>query len=148
MQRARRSSIEPRVDMLPLIDVVFLLLTFFIFALALSVRFELTNVRLPRVASGETVEDAPAVRIELRSDGTLAIDDAVVEWDLVEVALDETLPGADLTRVYLAIDRESSSGDLFRVVDLLRARGVEDLRFLRSPASPTPIGGADDAPGS
>lgn len=134
--------------MLPLIDVVFLLLTFFIFALALSVRFELTNVRLPRVASGETVEDAPAVRIELRSDGTLAIDDAVVEWDLVEVALDETLPGADLTRVYLAIDRESSSGDLFRVVDLLRARGVEDLRFLRSPASPTPIGGADDAPGS
>lgn len=134
--------------MLPLIDVVFLLLTFFIFALALSVRFELTNVRLPRVASGEPVEEAPTVRIELRADGTLAIDDTTVEWDLVEVALDETLAGADLARVYLAIDRESSSGDLFRVVDLLRARGVEDLRFLRSPAGTDTTGGRDDAPGS
>ena len=44
---ARRQPIEPRLELTPLIDVVFLLLTFFVFAMVLSARLEVTDVRLP-----------------------------------------------------------------------------------------------------
>ena len=40
MRPLRRSEHETRVEMMPLIDVVFLLLTFFIYAMVLMVRAE------------------------------------------------------------------------------------------------------------
>ena len=46
MRPLRRSEHETRVEMMPLIDVVFLLLTFFIYAMVLMVRAEVLPVPL------------------------------------------------------------------------------------------------------
>ncbi len=56
---------------MPLIDVVFLLLTFFIYAMVLMVRAELLPVRMQAFTSGEPATVRPAVTITIDEAGKL-----------------------------------------------------------------------------
>jgi biopolymer transport protein ExbD len=56
---------------MPLIDVIFLLLTFFIYAMVLMVRAELLPVEMHPFASGEPATLPPAIAITIDRNGTL-----------------------------------------------------------------------------
>lgn len=117
---------------MPLIDVVFLLLTFFIFSVALMVRADALDVTLPSVQAGEAVDRTEVVSVTVLADGTVRVQGEVVgEGDLgarvAELAQDET-------RVLVAADAEASSGALLRVLDALAAAGVEHVGVIGRPA--------------
>jgi len=70
---------------MPLIDVVFLLLTFFIYAMVLMVRAEVLPVPFESYLSGETATTKPAVSITIAVDGNIYVGTSVVTLDeLVE----------------------------------------------------------------
>ena len=52
MRSIRRHDLAPRVEMMPLIDVVFLLLTFFIYSFVMMVRAEVLPVVLTPLGTG------------------------------------------------------------------------------------------------
>ena len=52
MLTIRRTDHEMRIEIMPLIDVIFLLLTFFIYAMVLMVRAELLPVEMHQFSSG------------------------------------------------------------------------------------------------
>lgn len=122
-------------------DVMFLLLTFFILAFVLMVRLEVTDIRLPAAAAGQTEQRTDAVVLALQEDGSLTIDTQPTTLETLipdlRRRLDEN-PGAQLV---IATDTESRSGRLFELMDTLREAGFADLRFLRLPqgaAQPAP----------
>src|SRR5690606_8300025 len=51
MRFVRRHDLAPRMEMIPLIDVIFLLLTFFIYSLALMVQAQVLPVALPPITT-------------------------------------------------------------------------------------------------
>ncbi len=129
MPLIRRSVHEPRVEMTPLIDVVFLLLTFFIYAMLLMVSIELLPMRLRAFMSGQPAEPVPASVIALDLGGQLFLDREVV-------TIDDLLPRIEARRadepaliVYLAI--EDGAGDIDRapmlqdIWDRLKDAGLE-----------------------
>ena len=63
----RRPEHEMRIEIMPMIDVIFLLLTFFVYAMVLMIRAELLPVQMQEFASGQPAKPAPAVTISLRS---------------------------------------------------------------------------------
>jgi len=129
MSLIRRSVHEPRVEMTPLIDVVFLLLTFFIYAMVLMVSIELLPMRLRAFMSGQPAEPAPAAVIAIDLEGRLFIDreESTVDGLLPHIrARQETEPGLV---VYLAledgdgvIDRAPMLQDIW---DRLKDAGLE-----------------------
>lgn len=75
MNPIRRHDLSPRVEMLPLIDVVFLLLTFFIYAML--VLFPATALRIaiqPVSGQGPATREAMHV-ITIRADRQVLLDD-------------------------------------------------------------------------
>lgn len=74
MRRVRRGEPSARVEMMPLIDVVFLLLTFFIFALMVTVQAEVLPVALSPVGTGEAAQPAVIVAITIDADGAFYYD--------------------------------------------------------------------------
>lgn len=122
---------EPRLEIMPLIDVVFLLLTFFIFSVALMVRADALDVTLPSVRSGEAVERTEIVSVTVLADGSVRVQgepvsDADLGARVAELAKDET-------RVLVAADAEASSGALLRVLDALAGTGVENVGVIGRP---------------
>ena len=67
----RRPQHETRVEIMPLIDVIFLLLTFFIYAMVLMIRAELLPIKMHAFASSEPATVPPAVTITIDRTGEL-----------------------------------------------------------------------------
>ena len=125
----RRKNDEERV--LPLINVVFLLLIFFMLAGKLSAS-DPFRVEPPRSLS----EGPPAPQDSLvlvGADGRLALDGEVMEGPALKAALAARLAGETEVRVRLKADGRAEATRVVAVMELLREAGVERLKLLTVP---------------
>lgn len=158
MLRVRRTSPEPRVEMAPLIDVVFLLLTFFVFSLVLLSRVSVLDLDLPTIGSGSQSERPRSVVVAVDQSGIVYVDGravgeaARIGQPLSEntraalfLAVDEALgkgpnEGPDEgppAIIRMEIDERGASGAMLRVLDALRGRGYETVELVGKPTDST-----------
>jgi len=130
---------EPRLEIMPLIDVIFLLLTFFVFALTLMVRAEVLDVRLPTIGSGEAPERSGLVTVAIDDSGSLFVNgEAVTTENLVErvrLLAEQAEARGEQVRIVVAADQNGRSGDLLAALDLLASGGIGDVSVLGIPPS-------------
>ncbi|MEQ9455153.1 MAG: biopolymer transporter ExbD [Phycisphaeraceae bacterium] len=140
-------DLSPRVELVPLIDVVFLLLTFFIYSMTVMVRAELLPVELTSLEQGTAAEIPPSLAITLDNAGDLYIDrepSTLAELAMTITTRQAAEPGL---RVYIAMEDTSDeqSGTvvqapvdrgplLIKVIEQLRAAGVEDVAVVGNPS--------------
>lgn len=127
--RLRRRKKGPRVEMLPLMDVVFLLLVFFIYSMmAMAVH---RGMRLTLPASGAAEAEAASVlALAVRADGSLFVDkEPVALEDLAETLKRKQAGAADAEKVDLQVFAEDSLPyqDLYRVLDAVKAAGLRKI---------------------
>ena len=125
-----------RIEMMPLIDVIFLLLTFFIYAMVLMVRAELLPMDLQRFEAASAATPGPAVTISIDLAGRLYVDRQSVA---IEDLLDEVksvVSRDPRTKVYLALAAGEGEMDrapvLTEVWDRLKDSGL-DINFVGRP---------------
>jgi len=118
-------EIERRgIDMIPLIDVVFLLLVFFIYAMLSMTVHRAIDVRLPKVGESETVVD-DYVAIGIDEENQLFLNNKPVAPDeIVPQLQSRTWVDAD-TPISIHGDSRSQLGTAVRILDLLRRHGYE-----------------------
>lgn len=134
MPRRDRLLPAPSLDLTPMIDCVFLLLTFFFFALALTQRLNVTEVDLPVVAAGTDAQPGTYAVLELSPDGALTLDRETVDWNALADTLQARLAEQPGTTLLIATDRDTPVSEVFRLMDVLSAADIRNLRFLREPA--------------
>ena len=125
---------RPRNDeerVLPLINVVFLLLIFFMVAgrLAPSDPFPIAP---PPTAHGEAAEVRDML-VLVAADGRLALDGEVLAEAALEAAVTGRLADEAATEVRLKADGGAEAVRVVEVMELLRDAGVERLRLLTVP---------------
>lgn len=121
---------------MPLLDVVFLLLTFFAFALLVMVRAEVLDVELPVIEAGRASQPgASPVVVTITSDGSLAIDREPVDDDFLIAELEtrrSASPEGEELSLLLEVDVGAPSGRLIGLVQSLRRAGFERFGVLGS----------------
>ncbi len=118
MAKLRRSNNELRVEMIPLLDVVFLLLTFFIYSMVLMVRAELLPVQMHTFASGEPARIPPAVAVTIDRNGALFLNREPVSMDVVRERLAAFRASDANTVVYVAAEARGDEDRLPVFFDL------------------------------
>ncbi len=118
MLTIRRSQNEARVEIMTLIDVIFLLLTFFIYAMVLMVRAELLPVEMHSFSSGEPITAPPAVAITIDRDGSLFLNLEPIEMDAVLDRLAELKAENPDTIIYVAAEKVGTNDRLPVFLDL------------------------------
>lgn len=137
--RIRRSTAsEPRLEMTPLIDVVFLLLTFFVFALVLMVRVDVMGVRLPALGAADAAEPGAVVSVTVSREGELRLDGTPIERDALAQAVLGRLEDQPEARLFLVLDERGVIADLVDVMNRLRAAGITDLQVVGRPEQANP----------
>lgn len=122
---------EARLEMLPLLDVVFLLLTFFAFALMVMVRADTVDVQLPVIdPTGSARSGPPPIVVSLADDGKFALNGEFLDEAAVPDAVSEAVTRNPDSPVVLEIDIGSPSGKLIELVQNLRSVGVEKFSIL------------------
>ena len=133
MRRARRTIPEVRIEMAPLIDVVFLLLTFFVFAMLLMVRAQVLDVTLPTLGAGQPAQQSAAITVTLDADGGVYVDEVRTGRDGLIAAIESRLEAQPEAKINLAADTACPSGALLGVIDLLSKSGYGSFQLFGRP---------------
>lgn len=112
MPTLRRTVHEPRIELIPLLDVVFLLLTFFIYSMVLMVRAELLPVQMHTFASGQPARIPPAVAVTIDRNGDIFLNREPITMEGVRERLAAFKASDTDTVVYIAAE---ATGDADRL---------------------------------
>lgn len=118
----RRSSHVPNLT--PLIDIVFLLLVFFMLT-SHFVREEALNIDLPVAGSGEAVEEDARLEVVIDAEGHILLFEHLVEPQALEATLRDALAGREDKVVRVRGDRAAALGQAVTVLDAARGAGAE-----------------------
>jgi len=121
-----QTSKKVRIEMLPLIDIVFLLLVFFIYAMLSMAVHRGLPILLPTSSSAD-IDKSLVFSVTIKSDGTLYVDKEQISLnDLAAVLKRKTGEDKD-PGVLLFAERSLSYQNLFRVLDQIRMADIRRI---------------------
>ncbi|ADU61595.1 MAG: biopolymer transporter ExbD [Pseudodesulfovibrio sp.] len=120
-----RGSRRSEINMTPLIDMVFILLIFFIVTTSF-VRESGVDVERPSAESVETKEKAN-VLLGLTSDGQIFVEGRPLDIRSVRAYMERFLAEVPNGSVVIVADKESSTGNAVQVLDQCRMAGVKNI---------------------
>ena len=119
--------------MMPLIDVVFLLLTFFIYAMVVMVELKSSGVALVSVEGASDAVDEQVVLLEVDANGGVLLDGVAVADDELDGRLRELAGRADAPPLIVTLQDVEGAVDrgpvLMGLMDRIQRAGVVDLRL-------------------
>ena len=115
-----------RIEMLPLIDIVFLLLVFFIYAMLSMAVHRGIPVVLP-VSSTAKIDKKLILSVSIKSDGSIYVDEEAVALNELKTVLRQKAQAAKEPGVLLFAERNISYQKLFHVLDQIRLAGLSRI---------------------
>lgn len=122
-----------RVEMIPLIDMFFLLLVFFMFGLFYMSMQQGLTVDLPSAASAASTQEPEAVTITLTAEGRLLLNQDPVTVEALAARLRASTARERQALVILNADRQVPHGRVVRVLDAVRQAGRTRVSFQAEP---------------
>ena len=122
--RSRKVRPEPQILMAPLIDIVFLLLIFFM----LVTRFlsPSISVALPESGIG-ALDDSPARTVTIDKEGTTFLDDQPASLDEITASLARDRESGELKLVRLRADSETPFQKIVDAMEAIQSAGIVDI---------------------
>ena len=120
---------KPRIEMLPLIDIVFLLLIFFIYAMLSMAVHRSLPVSLP-VSSSAAVSTELNLTVTARQNGEIFLDKRKVSLEQMQkILIDKSQEAGDdeLVQVDLFADKALSYQELYKILDVIKNAGISNV---------------------
>lgn len=122
---------KARIEMLPLIDIVFLLLVFFIYAMLSMAVHRGLPVVLP-VSSTAEIDTDLTLSLTVKQDGSAYLDKESINIENLQVVLLDRMKAMDDseaadTKVLLFADQSLSYQDLYKVLDQIKMAGISNI---------------------
>ncbi len=121
----KQEGADSEINMAPLIDMIFILLIFFLVT-ATFVRESGVEVRRPEAASAES-KDAAGIFIAVTKDGDIFVDKNRVDLRSVRGIVEQFLLENPSGAVMIEADRQSITGRMVQVLDQCRLAGAENI---------------------
>jgi len=133
MQFEGRKRIRHGINLVPLINIVFLLLIFFMLSSTL-ITPDKFDIQLPESDKGDTHESVPIV-ILVRGDGTIAINNVATSLtELSDLLVSEIEAGAQ-PELMVRADALANTKDIVAVLRQAKIAGIEAVALATQPDS-------------
>ncbi|MFZ3532200.1 biopolymer transporter ExbD [Vibrio harveyi] len=119
------SGEQPNVDMTPLIDVVFILLIFFILSASFQQQSQI-KVERPNSQVTDSISNV-SITVSVDEQGQIWFDNQPVEVELLTSRVKQKAAQASNVSVVIDVDKSVDSGRLIQVVDKVRIAGVNNV---------------------
>ncbi len=126
---------EARIEIVPLIDIMFFLLASFMLVSLSMVNLKSVKVNLPTATTSTPESRKDFVDISVDKIGAVYLDKKPVRDDQLLSALIALRQKNPDMRVFISGDKQALHGDIIHVLDLVRSAGIEKVAFeIRPPA--------------
>ncbi len=128
----RKQHDEVRVDLTPMVDVVFLLLIFFMISTTF-VDSQGIDINLPRSSAKKQISAPKQVKVYLNKDGRISVDKKEMKLAQLKRYLAGFSSRAAKTTFVLMADKQSYHGRVVEVMDAARDAGFRKLAIATKP---------------
>ena len=127
-------SAEARIEIIPLIDIMFFLLAAFMLVSLSLVNLKSVPVNLPTATTATADTRRDLVNLSVDRAGLVYLDTKPVGPNELALALAALARANPEVRVFISGDRDARHGEVIRVLDIVRATGIQKVAFeVRSP---------------
>lgn len=120
---------EGRIEIIPLIDIMFFLLAAFMLVSLSMVNMKSVKVNLPTATTATPDTKKDFLNISVDKAGLAFLDQKPVGHNELAQLLTAAQKTNATLRVFISGDQDARHGDVIRVLDLVRATGIEKVAF-------------------
>lgn len=131
---------KARIEIIPLIDIMFFLLASFMMVSLTMVRMQSIKMDLPTATQAQRDFKPDIINIAVDKVGDVYIEKERRSFVELQQILAERLASNTNLPVYISGDRDASHGAVINVLDMVRRAGVQKVSFAIAPA---PEGGTE-----
>lgn len=117
---------EARIEIIPLIDIMFFLLAAFMLVSLSMTHVRRVPINLPTASSAQEETTTPPIQITIDAEGVTTWDSKVVTLSEITTRLKSVVAGGE-TRVMISADAETRHRQVVGVLDAVKAAGVEKV---------------------
>ncbi len=121
------------INILPMIDVIFAILAFFIVATLFLSRSEALDVNLPQ-ASTTRVEAATQITVTIESNGNIALNRQNIQLENLQNSVRQLIKSQNQSVVIINADKQVTHGKVIQVMD--RLRQIEGVKLAIAAENP------------
>jgi biopolymer transport protein ExbD len=120
---------EARIEIIPLIDIMFFLLAAFMLVSLSMVNLKSVKVNLPTATTANPDTKKDLVDISVDKSGSVYLDKLPVSDGALVSRLSAARRANSNLRIFISGDRDARHGDIIHVLDLVRSAGIEKVAF-------------------
>lgn len=127
LSQASHDEEEARIEIVPLIDIMFFLLASMMLVSLGAVRLKLLKADLPVAVAGNPAKSEPPVTLTVSKEGFITLDGhPVAESETVETLKKMVAAKPDM-RLVLAADKDARHEYVIRALDYVRGAGIDKV---------------------
>ena len=126
---------EARIEIVPLIDIMFFLLAAFMLVSLSMVNLKSVKVNLPTATSANSDTKKDLVDISVDKSGGVFLDKQPVGDNELRRNLTGLHQQNPNLRIFISGDRDARHGDVIHVLDIVRSAGIDKVAFEIAPAA-------------
>ena len=112
----------------PLIDIVFLLLIFFMLASEFT-DFKTIDMASP-INSNQDIESSKPLLVKLSSDGKIKIKEVLIDFSILEKKVINLKKNQTDTKVIISTPEKTEINLLMKVMDIIRIGGIDNIALI------------------
>ena len=120
---------KARIEIIPLIDIMFFLLASFMMVSLSQVHLKGIKVNLPTGQSGQTQDKQNYVSLSVDKDGFIYFDKEKINLEDVYPRLQKIYAENGDAKIFVRGDREALHGNVTRLLDQIRSSGFNKIAF-------------------
>ena len=129
---------EARIEIIPLIDIMFFLLAAFMLVSLSMVNLKSVKVNLPTATTATVETKNDFVSLSVDKSGATYFDKQPVGASELVQRLGAWHKTNEYVRVFISGDADARHGDIIRVLDLVRSTGIQKVAFEIRPGAESP----------
>lgn len=123
----RTSDAGPALDLTPIIDLVFMLLIFFLVASSFAIEERETKIALPTTSAAQPMSAAMReIAIDVDVDGAAVVAGRRLDDDDLAALLSEAVARTPTQRVSIRGDKATAYANVARVLDICKKSGITE----------------------
>ncbi len=135
MQFARKPRRSPTLNLIPLIDILVVLLIFYIATTVFKKSQPKLNIVVPPSTTAKVTQDSQPSTIYVTADSKIYLDDTLVDPDQLGDLLKDKIKTNPAFKVAMKADTKAPFGMITKVMDAAHTANISDLPTYTSPAA-------------
>ena len=129
LSQASHDEEEARIEIVPLIDIMFFLLASMMLVSLGAVRLKLLKADLPVAVAGNPSKSEPPVTLAVSREGFISIDGRPVADGEALDALKQLAAAKPDVRLVIAADKDARHEHVLHALDYVRGAGIDKIAF-------------------